>query len=231
MFSLQWFAIYSAVALCVTFLEHIFYHFGYRNRFIIAFKQLFEVPYTLVHEFSHAIVALITSGKIKRITLHHNLSGSVVSSSSNRIGRFLTTLAGYTLPCYIAFLFIWLLHINPVFPLYAYLVIAIFSAIFIRNVYGFFWIIGFISVVSIITWKAPLAIVWHLSYFLVTLLFVAALYGGYRIFLLAFQQPQIQHDASILAMQTRIPAQVWGIVFFLHNILVGGCILYYFLLT
>lgn len=230
MFSLYWFTFYCVIAIAVTFLEYILQRFGYRNRALITLKQLVEVPYTLVHEFSHAIVALITSGKIKKMTLHHNLGGSVVSSSASKLSRIATTFAGYTLPCYIAFLFIWLLHFNASFALYGYLVIAAFSFVFIRNMYGFFWLLGFFLIIGLTVVYAPAWLVLHVSYFFVTLLFVAALYGGYRILLLAWQEPELYHDAHILANETKIPTQAWGIAFFTHNIIIGGSILYYFVL-
>lgn len=230
MFSLYWFTLYCAIAIAVTFLEYILHHFGYHNRLIIAVKQVVEVPYTLVHEFSHAIVALITSGRIKKMTLHHNLSGSVVSTSSKKFSRIVTTLAGYTLPCYISFLFIWLLHFNAAFALYGYLIIAVFSFVFIRNMYGFFWLLGFISLLTVTLLYTPAWFILHISYFFVALLFIAALYGGYRILLLAWNEPRLYHDAHVLATETKIPAQVWGIVFFVHNIVISGSILYYFIL-
>lgn len=230
MFSLYWFTFYCVIALAVTFLEYILQRFGYRNRPLIMLKQVVEVPYTLVHEFSHAIVALMTSGKIKRMTLHHNLSGSVVSRSANKLSRVVTTFAGYTLPCYIAFLFIWLLHFNPIFALYGYIIIAAFSFVFIRNMYGFFWLLGFLLLLALTVIYAPLSLMMHISYFFVTLLFVASLYGGYRILILAWQDPQLYHDAHILAAETRVPTQIWGILFFVHNIIVSGSVLYYFIL-
>lgn len=230
MFSLYWFTFYCIVALAVTFLEYIFYRFGYRNRFIIASKQVVEVPYTLVHEFSHAIVALVTSGKIKKMTLYHNLSGSVVSSSSSKISRVLTTFAGYTLPCYIAFFFIWLLRFDAAYALYGYVVIAVFSFVFIRNLYGFIWLLSFIALLALVLLYAPALLIMHVSYFLIALLFVASLYGGYRILLLAWHEPELYHDAHILALETKIPAQAWGVLFFVHNIVISGSILYYFIL-
>lgn len=230
MLNIYWFCFYSVIALGITFLEYIFYQLGYRNRMIITLKQIIEVPYTLVHEFSHAFIALITSGKIKKMTLHHNLSGSVVSSSSNKLSRVATTLAGYTLPCYVAFLFIWLLSFNAAFALYGYLIIAIFSFVFIRNRYGFFWLLGFIAFIILVAFYTPDWMIFHVSYLLVTLLFVAALYAGYRILLLAWHEPRLAHDAYILSLETKIPSQAWGVVFFVHNILVSGSVLYYFIL-
>ena len=72
--------------------------------------KYFQVVYTLVHESAHAIMAIFTSGKVFRIELFSNTSGSALTQSNNKFSQFLVSLAGYPLSSFVAYLFFYFIH-------------------------------------------------------------------------------------------------------------------------
>jgi len=221
---------YIILALIITFLEHIFYRLRWHNKLILSFKQIFEVPYTMVHEFSHAFLALVTSGKVYKMTLHYDLSGSVLNSTSNWLARVLTTYAGYTGPCLVSYLLYYFLQ-NKLYDyiLISFLIMAIVSFIFIRNWYGFIWLSGFISLLIYCGLSKNEQLIMHSMMFLSAIVLVGTVYSGYRVLLISFKEPRENHDASILAKYTFLPAQFWGVIFCAQSFASGIIIVLKFL--
>src|SRR5215204_307030 len=50
---------------------------------------------TFIHESSHALVAVLTGGSVKSLTIASDGSGVVYSASSSLVGTLLTSSAGY----------------------------------------------------------------------------------------------------------------------------------------
>ena len=62
---------------------------------------------TLIHETGHALMALFLSGKVHRIDLSSDTSGSALTSTDNKFKSFLVSIIGYPFSSIIALKFSW----------------------------------------------------------------------------------------------------------------------------
>jgi len=173
---------------------------------------------TMVHEFGHAVVTLILSGKVMSIELYADHSGVTHSLIANAWwARIPVSLAGYIT----ASLFAWLL-----FSLYAkgkqklglqvITALALLSLVlFVRNGFGVMWLLGFIAITVAMLllaskWK------WLGDFYYLLLAFLCleeSVFGAGSLVLYAVQDSRQAGDASNLAQATGIPAIVWALVF------------------
>lgn len=181
----------------------------------IPFSSLFRNLDTMIHEFGHALVTLLLSGKVLRIELYANHSGVTYSAIQAGGRAILVSLAGYPL----ASLFSLLL-----FYLYAKgrhqwgLVLAtgvavIMLLLYVRGGFGVLWLSGFIvlNVAMVVFWKKVS------KYYYLLLAFLTleeSVTGTLYLLSLAIISPDRAGDASNLARLTPLPAVVWTLLFF-----------------
>jgi hypothetical protein len=170
---------------------------------------------TFLHEIGHALMAILLGGKVHSISLFSNTEGLAVTAHSGWLSKNLTALAGYPFSSACGFLMIWAVkhgHENFVLiGLCALLIIAII--VWIRNVYGFFWVISFGLITYYVlfentNYKEPFV------YSIASVVFVQSLVSALMIMYLSIIRPGQSGDATFLASSTRIiPAFVWGVLF------------------
>lgn len=179
---------------------------------------------TLIHEVGHAVISIVTGGKVEKISLFVNTEGAAWSSNRFWIGRILTSLAGYPASSLTALLFIYLLKEEKyLYILFVILFISTFSIIFwIRNLYGFLWTFSF---VSLLVWIITSSYVEYLGviFFLITaIVLVDSILASFDILKLSFKQPMNAGDATGACRSLIfVPPQVWGVMFFLQSVIVG----------
>ena len=107
-----------------------------------------------------------------------------------------------------------------IYIILAMLTISLFF--WIRNWYGFFWILTFSGGCVWLLRNVESAIIENVVLFLVSILFVQSIKSAFEIMYLSFKRPDQAGDATSLAQLTYfIPAQLWGIVFFIQSIYFG----------
>lgn len=181
----------------------------------IPFSSFFRNVDTLVHEFGHAVVTLILSGKVMYIELYVDHSGVTYSSIAKPWTTIPIAVAGYVT----ASLFAWLL-----FRLYAAgkqrtglqiitLISVIALVLFVRNPFGITWLIGFIVLSVVILAFAPRWL--HSGYylFIAFLSLEESVFGPLSLTLMAYFHPRQAGDATNLALHTPLPAVVWAALF------------------
>ena len=180
---------------------------------------------TLFHEVGHAVVSILTFGKVEKIELFSNTEGAAWSSSRFFIGRLLTSLAGYPAASATALLFLFLISKNNF--LYIFIIISfvlLFSLIFwIRNIYGLFWSTSSLALLyGLIVYGNPLFIEIVLM-IITSILLVQSILSSWDILNLSFKTPTEAGDATSLWKSTLIiPPQVWGILFFVQSLFFTG---------
>lgn len=200
---------YSVLGFVITFIGYFVAH-----PIALFVRNIIILVYTLVHEFAHAVLALLTSGEVHEMNLHFDTSGFVIASPDSEEGGLITTFGGYTLPCIISIACYILLDLQYAsFVLVLFVAMAALSFVFIRNWYGFFWLTGFIMLLVAVYMKTTPVIIEHVAMFLTGILFAGSVYGGWRICVMSFMSPDDAGDATSLAERTFIPAQIWGIIF------------------
>lgn len=109
------------------------------------FKFILQPLNTLVHEFSHALVALLLGQKVKSININTDGSGSCTTKSKSKIKSFFISFVGYVFPSLLGYFIIYQInysHINLV--LYILIILSLIALVlYIRNSFGVTWIIGF----------------------------------------------------------------------------------------
>lgn len=180
-------------------------------------KAFIGLPETIVHEFCHALMAILTFGKAKSIQIFSNGEGLAVSATGSWFSRTAITLAGYIGASVIAYGFVHLLvegQLQWIFYLFSG--IAVFTLLYIRNFFGFFYV-GLLNV----SWAVILyydAYYWQqlLTYYIVIVCLAYSLYSATVVMYLSWKSPDEAGDATNMKKLTYIPAQVWGVLFFIQ---------------
>lgn len=174
---------------------------------------------TVLHEGSHAAVAVLTGRRLTGIRLHTDTSGVTVSVGRPRgPGMVATTAAGYPGPALVGLAAAWLLGRGyAVGVLWALLVVVALLLVQVRNAYGL-WVllVGGGALAALTWWGAPswqVAVAYALTAYL--------LLGSPRT-VVELQSHRRRDrragrrrtsDADQLARLTRVPAVVWVGVF------------------
>lgn len=172
---------------------------------------------TLVHELSHALVALLFKDKIKEIKLNSDFSGSCTTKSHSKFASFCVSLAGYTLTGVFAYLLIRLIHPNMnATAFYILIIVSIIALIlYIRNSFGRVWTLLFVGINLIFIFIPFFRPFYHyIIYFYACILLVENFLSTIILLQIALSTPKKAGDATNLKKITKIPASIWAIFFF-----------------
>lgn len=129
---------------------------------------------TLIHEFSHSLVAALTGRRLHGLKVHDDSSGVATTSGKKNkgLGMLLTTIAGYPGPGLLALLLAWLLSIGYAgMALTIYHTILLFSLLLVRNAFGLLTALSTIIItIGITIWNDPYAVS-------ITVIALVVLYG------------------------------------------------------
>ncbi|SMG33740.1 M50 family metallopeptidase [Paenibacillus aquistagni] len=184
---------------------------------LIPFSFFFRNVDTLIHEFGHALMTLLLSGKVQFIYLFADHSGVTQSIAHYKWQFILISLAGYIISSAVAMLlFLLYSRILQKFGLILLTVVAIISLFFfIRNTYGVLWTLGFIAI-NICVYLLPWERVKEFYYLLLAFIcLVDSFVSTIILVTLSIQQPSAAGDAANLAHVTGVPALIWSILFLL----------------
>jgi hypothetical protein len=172
---------------------------------------------TLIHEAGHGLAAILTGGKVKKIHLFANTEGLAFTAHANLFSRIVTTLSGYIFASLFSFFSIWLITIGAYQTLlFIYVAICLTALVlWIRNIYGFIWIICASSFFLWLTFYGSMMLKLHSLQLVTCIIFVQSIKSAFIVLHLSIQKPHTAGDATSLAQMTKIfPAFIWGILFF-----------------
>lgn len=181
-----------------------------------------RVVNTMMHEFSHALVAFLFSGKIQSVKLFSNTEGEVTISGGSKVVQFLTALAGYPLSALSGVGMMYLLMND--FADFALWTITGISAVllllFVRNLYGVLWLIGFIGINGVFLFFEfqSLQVLFGLIYSFVIL--SESVHSVFSLLIISLKNPKSAGDAAVLSKLTFFPVVFWAIVFVFINLFV-----------
>ena len=177
--------------------------------------KYFRVVDTIIHETAHALMAVLTSGKVLSINLFADTSGSTVTKSSNKFGMVMVSLAGYPVSSLTALLMMYLISTgNHLLIIFILVSIAITGMVlFIRNGYGLLWA-GTFSVINflVIYFDNPIVIK-SLSIFYSLIILTDSVIAPMYLLVLSVTQSAKAGDATNLKKATHIPAVIWALLF------------------
>lgn len=203
---------------------------------IMQYKQIepyFSSVNTFIHEFFHALVAILLGEKARKIYIFEDVSGKAFTTNGNRFKQILVSYAGYTGSSGFALFCFYCLSIEQ----YAYIFYFFFFSIFIswvfliRNLYGFLWSFSIVLLLSCILFFNWSFLILHVSIFIASIVLLQSVITSYTILKLSFKQPKGAGDTTNLYEQTFISPRIWGIVFFSQSIFVFFYIFYHFILN
>ncbi|NYE09675.1 hypothetical protein F4694_006578 [Bacillus niacini] len=178
----------------------------------------FRIINTLIHESGHAFMALF-GGNVESISLYMNADGVTHGTQSIWIIDFITCAAGYTIASLMAYVAFWLIkkkkHIFFIDMLLGVIIINLI--LWVRNPYGIFWLVSFGVLFLALLIKGSKKAIHNLVLLIASVLLVESVSTAYDIFSISIIQPDAAGDATNLSLLTAfIPAQVWGIYFFVQ---------------
>ena len=174
-----------------------------------------RVVHTLVHEWGHAIVAMLSSGDVQSIELFSNTEGTATTRSSSKFSQFFQAMAGYPIASLAAYLFFYWIGIGrAIIPLYVILALGLVCLVlFIRNIYGVFWLVTFCALLFYLIYRNVL-IEEHIAAVIISsLILIDSFIYPFHLLIIAIRNPGQAGDAKNLATLTHIPSVIWALVF------------------
>ena len=170
---------------------------------------------TLAHESGHAIMGILTFGRVGHIKIHFDRSGETVTSRGLRIlpiGACLSLLSGYPFPILLgAFM---LAASQTAWYMIAFWVVAaigVMCAVFIRNVFGFLIVAIWAAFFAYLAIENP---PYAMTAFVAAAIFL--ILGGLKdlvgLIRMYFRKQTGETDLGILKGHTHIPEGIWLIM-------------------
>lgn len=178
---------------------------------------------TLIHEVWHVLAAILSGRKFRlahKINLNRDASGTALTQTDSWIGRIFIAYMGYTGSSVTAYGLFYLLSKE-----YYIAILCIFACVacialvlWVRNLYGLFWTVSFLALNFFIIYKDKPVILQHVSTFFSCVILVQSILTAFIIFKWSIKHRRNAGDATALAEATKIPAVIWGAVFFCQSL-------------
>jgi len=194
---------------------------------------LIRIPYvgvflrtvnTLIHETGHALAAILVSGRVIRINIFNDTSGTTLTQAKSKASNFFVAIAGYPFSSLAALsMFFMIFHGFDELALYILLGIAISALIlFVRNRQGIVWLIFFILITGSILLVNHKAIILFTAIAYSTILLADSVSSVFQLLIINIKKPKQAGDSSNLQKLTKIPSIIWSIIF----LLISGLLFY-----
>ncbi len=185
-----------------------------RMKYIQAVLRPFN---TLVHELSHALVALLLGEKIKEIKINPDYSGSCTTKSESRLKSFFVSIVGYIVPSLLAYLIICELQ-NSMLDLvfYVLMFVSVFALLlYVKNSFGIVWIVVFCMINAFflyIPWFKDAQV--YILYFYACILLTENTLSALSLVSINLGSARDAGDSYNLQKITHIPAIFYSLLFF-----------------
>ena len=182
--------------------------------------KFFNIINTALHEFGHALIALCTGGKVNKIQLFQDTSGTTTTQSTNTLSAFFVSLAGYPFAASVAWLSFYLIRNGAAQGLIIGLSVLFFIMLlfWIRNGYGALWVIVFCGINGFLIYLERPDFLDIAALFYATMIMVESVYSALVLLVLSVRNPSGAGDASNLSKITGLPAFLWSLVFLAYTL-------------
>jgi hypothetical protein len=174
---------------------------------------------TITHEGGHAVAALLAGRRLQGIRLHSDTSGLTVSSGrASGPGMVATLMAGYLAPALVGLAAGGLLIAGFSLGLLWLLVILLALMLLqIRNFAGFGIIVVVGAALVAVSWYAPAPVQSGVAYLVTWILLLSAPKPVLELVRMRRVGRTSHSDADQLARLTRMPAELWIVLFLVLN--------------
>ena len=197
----------------------LFFALGFILPRIPVVGKFFNVINTALHEFGHALMALITGGSVDKIELFNDTSGTTTTRSDSKFGAFLVSLAGYPFAASVAWLAFYLIGQGAEKGLVIGLsVLFVLMLLFwIRNWYGVVWVLLFCAVNGVLLYYGNASHLHYTALFYAAVIMAESISSSITIAVLALRDGNKAGDATNLAKLTHLPAFLWALLFLAYT--------------
>jgi hypothetical protein len=177
--------------------------------------KFFNVINTALHEFGHALMALVLDGEVRKIDLNNDASGTTTTVLKGKFASFLCALAGYPCAISVAWLSVYLLQQGAVQGLVIGLSVLflLMLVLWIRNLYGIVWVLLFLALNGYLIYLGNPLYLRYAAVFYTVMMITESVYSVLVLFYLSVRTPQSAGDATNLAKLTHVPAFIWSLLF------------------
>lgn len=175
----------------------------------------FRIINTVIHESGHAFAGLLLSGKLSRIELFADTSGTATIATKSKFYNFLISIAGYPVSSIVAYLFFRLIkyeHYDFILYVLAFLVI-VNIIFFVRNKYGIFWLVTFAVILFLLFYYGNPFTKYCFTVFFACVIMTDSIVSSLIVLSLSFRDSKKSGDAANLKVITHIPAFFWALFF------------------
>ncbi|MDI4647286.1 M50 family metallopeptidase [Cohnella hashimotonis] len=186
---------------------------------LIPFSSFFRNLDTMMHEFCHALIALLLSGQVLGIELHSDHSGVTYTRLASSWSSLPVSMSGY-IGASVFSLLLFALHRRRAQRLGLALIVAVAAVMLILFVHGGFgmaWLAIFIALTGTMLFLGPK--IRNFYYLLLAFLTLEeSALGPISLALIALGSPSRAGDATNLANETGVPALFWALLFVLVSL-------------
>lgn len=177
--------------------------------------KFFNIINTALHEFGHALMALLTNGSVHRIELFKDTSGTTTTKSNNRFAATLVALAGYPFAASVAWLAFYLIQNGAVqgFVVGLMVLFVLMLLFWIRNWYGAIWVVLFVGINVFLIYKGNEDYLYYAALFYAVMILTESVVSVLTLLLLTLRDSNKAGDSTNLAKFTHIPALIWSLLF------------------
>lgn len=177
--------------------------------------KFFNIINTAIHEFGHALVALILQGKVHKIELMRDTSGSTVTQCKTLFGNILVSIAGYPFAAATGFFCCFLISVGyqKGIVIGLSLLFIVMLALWVRNWYGFIWIVLFCALNGWLIYTDNSHYIELAALFYSVVIVIESVSSSFILLILSFKDSSAAGDATNLAKFTHIPAFIWALLF------------------
>lgn len=173
---------------------------------------------TMVHEFGHAVMVLLLSGRVMNISLYADHSGVTQSYLSSPSAFIPVSLAGYMSASLVAWM-LFSLYARRHYSVGLWIVTAVAGLsllLFVRNGFGMSWLAGLL-VLNLLVLVLPYDALRKYYFLFVSFLSLEeSVMGPLTLVLYSVRSGGAgAGDAALLARETPLPGIVWSVLFFL----------------
>ncbi len=197
----------------------LFFALGFILPRIPVVGKFFNIINTALHEFGHALMALVTGGSVDKIELFRDTSGTTTTKSSSRFSAILVSLAGYPFAASVAWLSFYLIRQGAEQGLVIGLSIlfVVMLLFWIRNWYGALWVVLFCVGNGLLLYYGEPDWLHYVALFYAVMILVESVTSTITVVVLAIRDGGKAGDATNLAKTTHVPAFFWALLFLAYT--------------
>ena len=182
--------------------------------------KFFNIINTGLHEFGHALMALLLDGEVHKIELFKDTSGSTVTQTKHKAAAFLISLAGYPFAASVGWFSFYLVKHGAATGLVIGLTVlfVVMLLFWIRNWYGALWVVLFTGITALLLFLDDAQYAEYVAMFYAVMILTESVVSSVVLLVLSFKDSSKAGDATNLANLTHVPAAIWSLLFLAYTL-------------